>query len=86
MLRSDPDGYTLHANAVADTQNLHYIKVAYSAVNDFAHIGKIVEGPPLVLMIDAKLPHKTVAELVASRQGQSRRSTASALRVRPVRR
>ncbi len=65
VLRSEPDGYTLHANAVADTQNLHYIKVSYSAVNDFAHIGKIVEGPPLVLVIDAKLPYKTVAELVA---------------------
>jgi tripartite-type tricarboxylate transporter receptor subunit TctC len=65
VLRSEPDGYTLHANAVADTQNLHYISVPYNAVNDFAHIGKIVEGPPLVLVIDAKLPHKTVAELVA---------------------
>ena len=64
VLRSEPDGYTLHANAVADTQNLHYIQVPYNAVEDFAHIGKIVEGPPLVLIIDAKLPHKTVAELV----------------------
>lgn len=66
VLRSEPDGYTLHANAVADTQNLHYIKVPYSAVEDFAQIGKIVEGPPLVLIIDAKLPHKTLAELIAS--------------------
>jgi tripartite-type tricarboxylate transporter receptor subunit TctC len=66
VLRAPPDGYTLHANAVADTQNLHYIKIPYNAVQDFAHIGKIVEGPPLVLIIDAKLPHKTVAELVAS--------------------
>ena len=65
VLRSEHDGYTLHANAVADTQNLHYIKVPYSAVNDFAHIGKIVEGPPLVLVIDAKLPYKTVADLIA---------------------
>jgi tripartite-type tricarboxylate transporter receptor subunit TctC len=65
VLRSEPDGYTLHANAVADTQNLHYIKVPYSAVNDFAHIGKIVEGPPLVLVIDAKLPYKSVADLIA---------------------
>src|SRR5690349_17116891 len=31
VLRSDPDGYTLHANAVADTQNLYYIKVPYNA-------------------------------------------------------
>ena len=66
VLRADPDGYTLHANAVADTQNLHYIKIPYNAVEDFAHIGKIVEGPPLVLIIDAKLPHKTLAELVAA--------------------
>ena len=65
VLRSEPDGYTVHSNAVADTQNLHYISVPYNAVNDFAHIGKAVEGPPLVLVIDARLPHKTVAELIA---------------------
>jgi tripartite-type tricarboxylate transporter receptor subunit TctC len=65
VLRSEADGYTIHANAVADTQNLHYIKVPYVAVNEFAYIGKAVDGPPLVLIIDAKLPYKTVADLVA---------------------
>jgi tripartite-type tricarboxylate transporter receptor subunit TctC len=65
VLRAEPDGYTIHANAVADTQNLHYISVPYNAVADFTHIGKMVEGPPLVLVIDAKLPYKTLAELVA---------------------
>ena len=65
VLRSEPDGYTVHANAVADTQNLHYISVPYNAVTDFTHVGWIVEGPPLVLAIDAKLPYKTLAELVA---------------------
>jgi tripartite-type tricarboxylate transporter receptor subunit TctC len=64
-VRAEPDGYTLFANSVADTQNLHYIPVPYSAVNDFAMIGWMVEGPPLVLAIDAKLPYKTLAELVA---------------------
>ena len=64
-VRAAPDGYTLFANSVADTQNLHYIPVPYSAVNDFAMIGWIVEGPPLVLAIDAKLPYKTLADLVA---------------------
>lgn len=63
--RSAPDGYTLFANSVADTQNLHYIPVSYSAINDFTMIGWIVEGPPLVLAIDAQLPYKTLAELVA---------------------
>ena len=64
-VRAAPDGYTLFANSVADTQNLHYIPVPYSAINDFAMIGWIVEGPPLVLAIDAKLPYKTLADLVA---------------------
>ena len=63
--RAVPDGYTLLANSLADTQNLHYIPVPYSAVDDFAMIGLIVEGPPLVLIIDANLPYKSLAELVA---------------------
>jgi tripartite-type tricarboxylate transporter receptor subunit TctC len=64
-VRAAPDGYTLFANSVADAQNLHFIPVPYNAVDDFAMIGMIVEGPPLVLIIDAKLPYKSVAELLA---------------------
>jgi tripartite-type tricarboxylate transporter receptor subunit TctC len=63
--RATPDGYTLFANSLADTQNMYYLPVPYSPVDDFAMIGWIVDGPPLVFVIDAKLPHKTVAELVA---------------------
>jgi hypothetical protein len=44
----------LFANSVADAQNLHYIPVPYNAVDDFAMIGIIVEGPPLVVIIDAQ--------------------------------
>jgi tripartite-type tricarboxylate transporter receptor subunit TctC len=61
-----PDGYTLFANSLADTQNLHYLPVNYSPVDDFAMIGWIVDGPPLVLAINAKLPFKTLAELVTA--------------------
>ena len=64
-VRAAPDGYTLFANSVADTQNLHYIPVPYNAVDDFSMIGWMVEGPPLVLIVDAKLPYKTLADLVA---------------------
>jgi tripartite-type tricarboxylate transporter receptor subunit TctC len=63
--RAVPDGYTLFANSLADTQNLHYLPVNYSPLDDFAQIGWIVDGPPLVLIIDAKLPFKTLAELLA---------------------
>ncbi len=63
--RAEPDGYTILVNALADVQNLHYIPVPYDAVSDFALIGKVTDGPPLVLIIDAKLPYKTLAELIA---------------------
>jgi tripartite-type tricarboxylate transporter receptor subunit TctC len=63
--RADPDGYTLLVNALADVQNLHYIPVPYNAVTDFVPIGKVTEGPPLVLIIDAKLPYKSLADLIA---------------------
>ena len=65
VLRAEPDGYTLLVNALADTQNLHYINVPYSAVNDFEMIGKIADGPPLVLMVPNATPYKNVAEIVA---------------------
>jgi tripartite-type tricarboxylate transporter receptor subunit TctC len=65
-VRAASDGYMLFANSVADAQNLHYIPVPYNAVDDFAMIGIITEGPPLVLIIDAKLPYKSLAELLAA--------------------
>jgi tripartite-type tricarboxylate transporter receptor subunit TctC len=62
--RAEPDGYTLLVNALADVQNLHYIKVPYRAVEDFTLIGKITDGPPLVLIVNASLPYKTLKELM----------------------
>jgi tripartite-type tricarboxylate transporter receptor subunit TctC len=64
-VRAAPDGYILLANSLADAQNLHYVPVPYSPVDDFSQIGWIVDGPPLVLIIDAKLPYKTLADLIA---------------------
>src|SRR6202050_4093501 len=63
--RAAPDGYTLFANSIADAQNLYFIPVPYNPIDDFAMIGMIVEGPPLVLIIDAALPYKSLAELLA---------------------
>ncbi|HUE09952.1 MAG TPA: tripartite tricarboxylate transporter substrate binding protein [Steroidobacteraceae bacterium] len=62
--RAAPDGYTLFANSIADTQNLYFIPVPYNAIDDFAMIGMIVEGPPLVLIIDAALPYKSLDALL----------------------
>jgi tripartite-type tricarboxylate transporter receptor subunit TctC len=65
VARSAPDGYTLLANSLADAQNLHFVPVSYSPIDDFAQIGWIVDGPPVALVIDAKLPYKTLADLIA---------------------
>jgi tripartite-type tricarboxylate transporter receptor subunit TctC len=64
-VRAAPDGYTLFANSIADVQNLYFLPVPYNAIDDFAMIGMIVEGPPLVLIVDATLPYKSVDELLA---------------------
>src|SRR6516225_12455957 len=62
--RAAPDGYTLFANSIADAQNLYFLPVPYSAIDDFAMIGMVVEGPPLVLIIDAELPYRLLRELL----------------------
>ncbi|HEY2134868.1 MAG TPA: tripartite tricarboxylate transporter substrate binding protein, partial [Xanthobacteraceae bacterium] len=64
-VKAAPDGYTLFANSIADVQNLYFLPVPYNAIDDFAMIGMIVEGPPLVLIVDANLPYKSLAELLA---------------------
>lgn len=63
--QAKPDGYTLLVNALADVQNLHYIPVPYNAVTDFTMIGKVTDGPAMVLIVDAKLPYKTLRDLIA---------------------
>jgi tripartite-type tricarboxylate transporter receptor subunit TctC len=64
--RATPDGYTLFANSLADAQNIHFVSLTYSPVDDFAQIGWIVDGPPLVLIINAGLPYRSLAELIAA--------------------
>jgi tripartite-type tricarboxylate transporter receptor subunit TctC len=63
--RAAPDGYTLLANSLADAQNVHFVAVSYSPINDFAQIGWIVDGPPAVLVVNGALPYKTLADLIA---------------------
>ena len=66
--RAAPDGYTLFANSIADAQNLYFLPVPYNAIDDFAMIGMIVEGPPLVLIIDAELQYRSLTELLTDAQ------------------
>lgn len=64
--RAAPDGYTLLGNSLADTQNLHFAPISYHPVDDFVQIGWIVDGPPMVAIVNAALPYKTFAEFVAA--------------------
>ncbi len=65
VLRAEPDGYTLLVNALADVQNLHYLSVPYDPIKDFALIGMVADGPPVVLIVNAGLPFMSVADLIA---------------------
>lgn len=65
VARAEPDGYTLLINALADVQNLHYLPVPYDAISDFALVGMIIDGPPLVLIVNATLPYQSVGDVIA---------------------
>ena len=61
-----PDGYTLLANSLADAQNLHFLTLTYSPVDDFSQDRldrrRAAAGAAIV---NAELPYKTLAELIA---------------------
>jgi tripartite-type tricarboxylate transporter receptor subunit TctC len=62
--RANPDGYTILVNSLGDVVNRHYLKVPYDPVKDFTLIGRATSGPPLVLVVNADLPYKSVKELL----------------------
>jgi tripartite-type tricarboxylate transporter receptor subunit TctC len=65
VVRSAPDGYTLLVSALSEVQNFYYLNVPYDALTDLVPVGKIADGPPLVLIVNAKSPFKSVADLIA---------------------
>ena len=65
VVRSSADGYTLLVSALSEVQNFYYLNVPYDALIDLVPVGKIADGPPLVLIVNAKSPFKSVADLIA---------------------
>ncbi len=64
VVRSVPDGYTLLVSALSEVQNFYYLKVPYNALTDLDPVGKVVDGPPLVLIVSSKSPYRSVADLL----------------------
>ena len=64
--RSAPDGYTLFManNSTHGSNPAVYAKLPYDAIKDFAPIS-FVASVPYVLVVDPKLPVKTVQEFIA---------------------
>ena len=78
--RSAPDGYTLFManNSTHGSNPAVYAKLPYDAVKDFAPIS-FVASVPYVLVVDPKLPVKTVQEFIAlakSRPGKMNYASA----------
>lgn len=73
LVKAQPDGYTLMLSSFNHVVNPSLMKVPYDPLEDFAEIGLVAEGPPLVMLVSAGAPVKTVKELVElakSRPGQ----------------
>jgi tripartite-type tricarboxylate transporter receptor subunit TctC len=65
VAKAAPDGYTLLANASIHVINPSlYPKTAYDAIADFAPVSNLADVP-LVLAVTAKLPARSVKDLVA---------------------
>ena len=70
VAKSKPDGYTLMITSTTHVISANlYRKLPYDALNDFAPVMKIAEGP-YVLVVHPSLPARNVAELVALARAQ----------------
>jgi tripartite-type tricarboxylate transporter receptor subunit TctC len=65
VVHANPDGYTLLVSALSEVQNFYYMSVPYNALTDLAPVGQIANGPPIVLIVGANSPFKSVSELIA---------------------
>ncbi len=73
VARAQPDGYTLFvtSSSVHAVNPHQFRKLPYEPLRDFTPIGRICTVPHIVV-VDAKLPIRTIAELIAAGSGANR--------------
>ena len=81
-----PERTILLVSALSEVQNFYYLNVPYDALIDLVPVGKIADGPPLVLIVNAKSPFKSVADLIAYERRIRRTLTSRRPASRPRRR
>lgn len=64
VVKSQPDGYTLLLSSFNHVVNPSLMNPPYHPIKDFAAISLIADGPPLVMMVSASSPVKSVKQLV----------------------
>ncbi len=70
VARSAPDGYTLLINTAAVAINMAlYKRPGYDALKDFAAVS-VFSSSPNVLVVNAAVPTKSVAELIAAAKAE----------------
>jgi len=70
VAKSPPDGYTMILVPSAHTVNPHlYEKLPYDSVRDFTPITQ-VGSAPLLLVVNASLPIKSIRDLIQAAQGK----------------
>jgi tripartite-type tricarboxylate transporter receptor subunit TctC len=74
--RSKPDGYTIFVHAAtAVAANMHLFKNPPVDVGKTIQIAATINRQPFMLVVDAKSPYKTVAELTAAMKAKGDKAT-----------
>ena len=77
VAKSPPDGYTMILVPSAHTINPHlYAKLPYDSVRDFTPI-TLVGSAPLLLVVNASLPIKSIRDLIQAANGKPNEITYS---------
>jgi len=73
LVKAPPDGYTLMLSSFNHVVNPSLLTLPYDSIKDFTAVSLIAEGPPLVMLVSASSPVKTIKqflELAKARPGQ----------------